>query len=350
MAPLLSRLYSALNSRDSEEDDGESSDETSPPESKESPAEGATESEHPQEQEAPDEMESEDSQPDKGPSQGDETTTTESEHPESTEDDDDGDTDDDSGGGEELTEDELRERVTELESENEELRAEVESLRDETEKLTETITQLKEKKTDLEEENGQLRSALQREKKELEEFKERSKKREEQAKEDAIRGIVEDMTDVRDTLKRALQQDEDIEIREGVEVTLRNFDRIMQEYDIEVIEPEPGTEPDAQRHEVMMKAESNEIAEGHITEVFSAGYEREERVFRPAQVVISSGPPEDEDGDDGADTDEISPNEADEIPSANSETPDDESDGINDSMFDPVETDDSEDDAEEEFL
>lgn len=233
---------------------------------------------------------------------------------------------------------ELKEMLDDVRDEKAELEVTVNTLESENENLSETIESLREKRADLEEENAKLQSALRKERKEMENFKDRAKKREQQARDAAIGDIVEDMTEVRDTLQRALDQDKDMEIREGVEATLRSFDKIMSEYDIEVIEPEPGTEPDAQRHEIMMKSEDENIPEGEISEAFSAGYERDGHVFKPAQVVVSSGqpdepipaPPPDEEqqtDDLDADADEPIPAQPPDDTTEDDERPDETADG-----------------------
>lgn len=175
------------------------------------------------------------------------------------------------------------------ESHTESLREENKTLRKDKKSLEETTDTQETRITELEETVAKLRQALSNEREEFKNYKDRAKKREKQAKETAVSEVIEDMSDVHNSLQRALDQDEAMDIREGVESTLRNFDTVLSEYDIELIDPDLGENPDATRHEVMMKDSFEDIESGRIANVFSVGYERDDRVLKPAKVVVSSG-------------------------------------------------------------
>ena len=91
---------------------------------------------------------------------------------------------------------------------------------------------------------------------------------------------------MRDNLARALEQDGDANIREGVEKTLEELDRVLADEGVDRIEPEPGEQPDPERHEVLMRVESDRPA-GVIDELYRPGYEMGDRVVRTAQVTVS---------------------------------------------------------------
>jgi molecular chaperone GrpE len=115
---------------------------------------------------------------------------------------------------------------------------------------------------------------------------------------------VERLLDVRDNLQRALDQDDDADIRGGVESTLRQFDQELEREEVGRIEPAPGDETDPQRHEVLMRVASDQ-PEDAVADVHRPGYEMGGKVLRPAQVTVSEGPADpDETGDaNGAATD-----------------------------------------------
>ncbi|MDZ7730132.1 MAG: nucleotide exchange factor GrpE [Natrialbaceae archaeon] len=71
-------------------------------------------------------------------------------------------------------------------------------------------------------------------------------------------------------------------------MTLREFDRVLAEEDVEEIDPETGSEVDPQRHTVMARVDSAK-PEGTIAEVFTPGYEMSEKVIQHAQVTVSNG-------------------------------------------------------------
>ncbi|WP_424019608.1 nucleotide exchange factor GrpE [Halorientalis pallida] len=137
-----------------------------------------------------------------------------------------------------------------------------------------------------EDEAEELESKLARTKADFQNYKKRMKKRREEEKQRATEDLVERLLDVRDNLKRALEQDEDADIRDGIEATLRQFDEELQQENVEAIEPEPGQEVDPQRHEVLLRVESDQPA-GTIAEVHRPGYEMAEKVIRTAQVTVS---------------------------------------------------------------
>jgi molecular chaperone GrpE len=141
-----------------------------------------------------------------------------------------------------------------------------------------------------EERIADLESRLKRTQADFQNYKKRAKKRQSQMEERATEELVERLLDVRNNLNRALEEEsDDVEsLREGVKMTLSEFDRVLDAEKVREIVPEEGSEVDPQRHEVMMRVESDR-PEGAIDEVFTPGYEMGERVLRPAQVTVSDG-------------------------------------------------------------
>lgn len=141
-----------------------------------------------------------------------------------------------------------------------------------------------------EERIDELESRLKRTQADFQNYKKRAKKRQTQMEERATEELVERLLDVRDNLNRALQEEsDDVEsLREGVKMTLSEFDRVLDAENVREIAPDEGSEVDPQRHEVMMRVESDR-PEGAIDEVYTPGYEMGERVLRPAQVTVSDG-------------------------------------------------------------
>jgi len=153
----------------------------------------------------------------------------------------------------------------------------------------------------------ELESSLARTRADFENYKDRAEKRREQAAERATASLVEKLTEVRNNLLRALDQDDDADIRPGVESTLETFDRVFEEEGVTPIEPAPGTEVDPSRHEVMVRVESDQ-PEDTISEVYEPGYETDDSVIEAAKVTVSDG--------SGYDPDDTT---ADEAESANEE-------------------------------
>jgi len=168
----------------------------------------------------------------------------------------------------------------------EEIAAHDEELADEVAALDERRRELEETVAELESERDDLESRLKRTQADFQNYKKRAKKRQDQIRDRATEDLVERLVTVRDDLVRALEQDESVDIRDGVEATLKEFDRVLEDENVEVIEPQPGDEVDPTRHEVMMRVESDQPA-GTVADLYQAGYEMADKVIRAAQVTVS---------------------------------------------------------------
>jgi molecular chaperone GrpE len=144
--------------------------------------------------------------------------------------------------------------------------------------------QLNEREAEIED----LQSRLKRKQADFQNYKKRQKKRLKEQKERATEDLVERLLDVRDNLRRALDQDENTDIRSGVESTLRQFDEQFERENVTPVEPNPGEDVDPQRHEALATIASDQ-PEGTVAEVHRPGYEMAGKVIRPAQVAISDG-------------------------------------------------------------
>jgi len=151
---------------------------------------------------------------------------------------------------------------------------------------------------ELREEAEDLESRLARKQADFQNYKKRQQERLEEEKRRATEDLVERLLDVRDNLARALDQDEGADIRDGVASTLRQFDDQLERENVERIEPSPGEATDPQRHEVLMRVESERPADT-VAEVHRPGYEMAGKVLRAAQVTVSDGSLADAAGADG---------------------------------------------------
>ncbi|SFS03229.1 molecular chaperone GrpE [Halomicrobium zhouii] len=139
-----------------------------------------------------------------------------------------------------------------------------------------------------ESENEDLTEKLKRKQADFQNYKKRMEKRREDEQQRATADLVTRLLDVRDNLKRALDQDEGTDIRGGVESTLRQFDDELAQENVDVVEPEPGEDVDPHRHEVLVRVDSDQ-PEGTIAEVHRPGYVMADSVLREAQVTVSDG-------------------------------------------------------------
>jgi len=132
----------------------------------------------------------------------------------------------------------------------------------------------------------ELESKLKRKQADFQNYKKRMKKRREQEQQRATEDLVSRLLDVRDNLDRALDQDEDADIRGGVESTLRQLDDVLDAENVDVIDPDPGEDVDPTQHQVLARVESDQDG-GTIADVHRPGYEMAEKVLREAQVTVS---------------------------------------------------------------
>lgn len=172
---------------------------------------------------------------------------------------------------------------------DEELAAAVASRGTQLEELEATITTLEEERDDLE-------SKLKRERADFQNYKKRMEERTSEIRDRATEDVIERLVDVRDNLLLALQQDDDADLRDGVEATFSTFERVLSDENVEAIEPDPGDEVDPTVHEVMMRVDGTQQA-GTIEEVYRPGYEMAGKVLRPAQVTVSEGSGDDQSDD-----------------------------------------------------
>lgn len=152
------------------------------------------------------------------------------------------------------------------------------------EQLEQTERELKEQRERAED----LESRLTRKQADFENYKKRQQRKLEEEKERATEDLVSRLVEIRDNLKRALDQEEGTDIRGGVETTLAQFDKELERENVAPIEPEPGQETDPTRHEVLATVAGGN-PEGTIETVHRPGYEMAGKVIQTAQVAVSDG-------------------------------------------------------------
>ena len=73
----------------------------------------------------------------------------------------------------------------------------------------------------------------------------------------------------------------------GVGMILRKLNKVLDDYDVEVIDP-TGELFDPNRHEAIGMEASDEVEAGHVTATMQKGYILGDRVLRPALVRVAS--------------------------------------------------------------
>ncbi|OBS10330.1 nucleotide exchange factor GrpE [Acidihalobacter prosperus] len=78
-------------------------------------------------------------------------------------------------------------------------------------------------------------------------------------------------------------------IREGMELTLRMFGQVLAKFGIEEVNP-VGERFDPERHQAMTMQPSGEQPPNTVLGVMQKGYVLNDRLLRPAMVVVSKAP------------------------------------------------------------
>lgn len=78
-------------------------------------------------------------------------------------------------------------------------------------------------------------------------------------------------------------------IREGTELTLKMFKDVMEKFGIEQIDP-VGQPFDPEQHQAMTLQPTDEVPPDTVTSVMQKGYMLNDRLLRPAMVIVSKAP------------------------------------------------------------
>ncbi len=141
---------------------------------------------------------------------------------------------------------------------------------------------------DLEQQLGQARDEQLRERAELENQRRRLIRDVEQARKFANEKLLADIIPVLDSLEAGLAASTDAsQLREGVELTLRQLQRVAENTGLVAINP-AGDAFDPDKHQAMsMVPASSQHPANTVVQVFQKGYVLNERLIRPALVVVA---------------------------------------------------------------
>lgn len=130
---------------------------------------------------------------------------------------------------------------------------------------------------------------------EAENFRKRMRRDFENQLKFATTDLVTDLLQVRDNLVRAIEaaqsSGDGAGLREGVEMVAKQFDDALGKHGVREI-PAEGELFDPNFHEAISQMPSPDHASGMVAHVAVTGFQLHDRVVRPSQVVVSTGPPE----------------------------------------------------------
>jgi len=139
----------------------------------------------------------------------------------------------------------------------------------------------------------QYRDELLRAKAEMENLIKRSNREVANAYKYALERFVADLLPVKDSLdlgRAASNQSPDVAaIREGLDLTVKMLDATLSKHGIKAIEPQ-GERFNPELHQAMTMQESKDSAPGTVLEVVQKGYSLNDRLLRPAMVIVAKAP------------------------------------------------------------
>ena len=134
---------------------------------------------------------------------------------------------------------------------------------------------------------------LLRTKADLENLRKRSQRDLENAHRYAFEKFAAELLPVKDSLELGLNHSSEEanaeKLHEGMELTLKMFKQLMEKYQIEEINPQ-GEVFDPEKHQAMTTQENAELAPNTVLAVMQKGYALNDRLLRPAMVIVSRQP------------------------------------------------------------
>jgi molecular chaperone GrpE len=137
---------------------------------------------------------------------------------------------------------------------------------------------------------GAARDEQLRERADLDNQRKRLAREVDQARRFANERLLGDLLPVLDSLEAGLQAAGDnVAVREGLELTLRQLQRVAQTNGLVTVDPQNQPfNPD--QHQAMSLVEAPDNEPGNVVQVYQKGYLLNDRLLRPALVVVAKGP------------------------------------------------------------
>lgn len=140
---------------------------------------------------------------------------------------------------------------------------------------------------DLENQLGAVRDEQLRERAELDNQRKRLVREVEQARKFANERLLGDLLPVFDSLEAGLASvGDNAALREGLELTLRQLQRVAEANGLAAVDP-AGQAFNPEQHQAVSTTASADHAAGTVVQVFQKGYVLNERLLRPALVVVA---------------------------------------------------------------
>lgn len=126
---------------------------------------------------------------------------------------------------------------------------------------------------------------------ETENVRRRAERDVESAHKYALEKFVRELLPVRDSLELGLaategEQTDLGKIREGMELTLKVFGNALEKFGVKAVDPK-GDRFNPELHQAMAMQETSDVEPNTVLTVYQKGYTLNDRLLRPAMVVVS---------------------------------------------------------------
>ena len=134
----------------------------------------------------------------------------------------------------------------------------------------------------------------------MQNFRKRSLREKEELRKYAVSGLIEDLLPALDNLELGLaaadNHPEAKAVSDGFRMVAQQITSILQNNGVECVNPE-GEDFDPNFHESVGFQPSDEVEDQKVIQVLRKGYSLNGRILRAANVIVSSGPASEEEGE-----------------------------------------------------
>ena len=152
-----------------------------------------------------------------------------------------------------------------------------------------------------EEKINELKDRIRHLKADFDNYKKRQTSQREDEMDKARGELIMDIVPIYDNLDRAFKSfeknDDKDSFIEGIERIYAQFDELLSKRNVEPIEAK-GKKFDPNKHQALMRVESEKHENNEITEVFERGYKYKEKVLKPSKVKVNIHPSQDDGNND----------------------------------------------------
>ena len=126
---------------------------------------------------------------------------------------------------------------------------------------------------------------------EYDNFRKRAQREKNEARQFANQHLLEKQLPVLDNFEMALTaaKDADPAIRDGVQMIYDQFVGVLKDAGVEPIDAE-GEPFDPNIHEAISQQETTDVEEGTVVQQVQRGYKLNDRLVRPARVIVAKAP------------------------------------------------------------